>query len=295
LPTGQEISLKAGTKSKALKDEESPAIVGKGFASEADARNAALQAKRTLLYCMVQNRAGVDLGDGKQRGMATNEGLKMLQEQHGAPFRNDIHGIDVYEFTKNLKFIKVEANAVVGKNADRFSKLFSEEFPAQRVLSAKQILSAELYGSSWFDITPRSRFVTLVTAVEALLSPSSRSAEALEFVEEMQKKMEGLSIDADQKTSLRNSIGMLKTQSISQAGRQLAEKLLGTTEFDGKSAAKFFNHCYNARSKILHEGAPPSGVDIDQLVTPTEEFVSQLLLAHIERCSTPSHVKSPSN
>lgn len=286
LTSGEELLLKAGTKDKPLKDEPSPALVGRGFKSEDAARTAALRGRTALLYCMLKNRAGFDLGGGKPRGVATIQGLKMLEEQHGTPFRNDIHGIDVYGYTKDLRFIRVEANAVVGKNPSHFAQLFAEEFPRGRAVSPKQVVAAELYGTSWFESAPRSRFITLVTAIEALLLPQPRPEEIAEFLDGLSHSIAGLTVDEDQRASLKSSIGMLKAQSISQAGRQLAKELLGVAVFDGKEAPAFFAHCYNARSKILHEGTPPSGVDIEQLVTPTEEFVSRLLVAAIEKAAS---------
>lgn len=58
----------------------------------------------------------------------------------------------------------------VGKHPD----IFVEQFRQGMItlpLSDTQLLGAELYGLSFFDMSFRSRFITLVTAVEAMLEP----------------------------------------------------------------------------------------------------------------------------
>ena len=144
------------------------------------------------------------------------------------------------------------------------------------------MLATELYGSSWFDITPRSRFITLITAVEALLEPEKKAEAAIQLIDAFMSTIEQSTLDTGLKNSLRGSVERLRYQSIGQAGRMLAERLLSTTTFDGKPAGPFFSHCYNVRSTIVHDGMIPSSIDIDQLVTQTEEFVSKLLIASLD-------------
>ncbi len=282
LSTGQDIVLKSGGRSAPIKDFPRAAVVGRGFESEAAAREVAEKAKRALLSCMVKNRMGVDFGDGKQRSVTTTLGLQMLEKEHGVPFRNDIHGIDIYQEVANLRFIHVDVQGQARKDAKHFAELFSQEFNKERTVTEKQLLATELYGSSWFDITSRSRFITLITAVEALLKAEKKADDAIQLIDAFMSTIERSALDDDLKKSLKSSIERLRYQSIGQAGRMLAERLLPTATFNGKPAASFFSHCYNVRSTIVHEGMIPTSVDIDQLVNQTEEFVSQLLIASLD-------------
>lgn len=267
-----------------LKEESSPAIIGYGFTTEELALRGAKQARSALLFCMVESRIGVDCGDGTMRSVITNAGIELLQQELGIQIRNDIHGIDVYQHSQELKFARMDAEMIVGKSATQFAQLFAQKFTSKISVSEKIIVATELYGSSWFDITPRSRFITLVTAIEALLEPASRPRNVISLLEKFAQKVDEYDeteLNKDAKDILKNGLGFLKTQSISQAGRELAYKLLGNKQFNGKDASKFFSYCYNIRSKILHEGSQPSGVNVEQLVTHLEEFVSSMLLAAI--------------
>src|SRR5436190_7923786 len=187
-PAGQTIYLKSGATKAAIKEHARAAVRGGPFESEQEAGDAAQRSKRALLFWAVEQRAGIDFGDGRQRSIATNAGLQMLEEQYGLPFRNDVHGIDVFEPLENLRFVYSSATAQVGKNPSNLVNTFIREYPNKIAVSEKQILACEIYASSFFDISQRSRFITLITAVEALLEPTKRSDPVQSLVDSLLAK-----------------------------------------------------------------------------------------------------------
>jgi Apea-like HEPN len=142
-------------------------------------------------------------------------------------------------------------------------------------------LAAEIYASSFFDISARSRFITLVTAVETLLEPAQRAQE----VQELVSRFETLTRDSDIKKATRDSIlgslQWLRQDSIGQAGRALARRLLSNEEFDGQPAEKFFARCYDRRSLLVHRGTTDDDVDILQTANAMENFVARLLVVSL--------------
>jgi hypothetical protein len=94
--TGRRLRLKSGGRGIPLKQQSRAALIGGPYRSEDEARHAATLAKRALLIWAVTQRVGVDLGDSKLRSGLTTYGLKLFEAQHGAPVRNDVHGVDVY-------------------------------------------------------------------------------------------------------------------------------------------------------------------------------------------------------
>lgn len=204
----------------------------------------------------------------------------MLQKQHGRPFRNDKHGIDVYEHVESLMFAKFDAKGIVGKATPRLIETFQREYSNVKKISEKQLLASEIYTSSFFDASPRSRFITLVTAVEALLEPLKRSEEVEKLVAELKAQTSQSTLDETTKNSIISSLQRIKYQSISQAGRIIAQRLIPDALFDGQSSADFFTHSYNLRSRILHSGTiPEKSIDLRQLANVMETFVNRLLLA----------------
>ena len=278
LPLGERIRMRSGAIGTPIKDHAQVAVLGGPFASENQARDAAEKTKRALLCWAIEQRLGIDFGSRKQRSMATNAYLAMLEKQHGHPFRNDIHGIDVYEHVEKLKFVSVNGKATVGKYPPRFIDTFQREYLNSRQLTEKEVLASEIYASSFFDVSPRSRFITLVTAVEALLEPPKRSHKVEALVEELKAKTQKSKID--EWKSILGDLEKLKRQSIGQAGRMLADRLIPNEFFDGQSSADYFRRCYALRSQILHHGTiEDDSEDIWHLANTMEDFVHRLLLA----------------
>jgi hypothetical protein len=206
----------------------------------------------------------------------------MLEERCGCRFRNDIHGIDVYEHVENLRFASANANAQVGKHPDALIGTFHREYLNSRQLTEKQVVASEIYASSFFDVSARSRFITLVTAVEALLEPLERSEEVQSLVADFKATTRRSTIDKPTKDSIFGSLEGLRCQSIGQAGRALASRLIPNDLFDGQSSADFFTRCYDLRSQILHHGMISNeSVDTLELANITEMFVARLLLASL--------------
>lgn len=283
LPLGERIRMRSGAIGTPIKDHAQVAVLGGPFASEDQARDAAEKTKRALLYWAIEQRLGIDFGDGKQRSGVTKAGLAMLQKQHGCPVRNNIHGIDVYEHVEKLRFVSIHMKAQLSKQPPKLINTFQREYLHTRQLMEKQVLASEIYASSFFDVSPRSRFITLVTAVEALLERPKRLDVVEELVEEFKAKTQLSNIDEQTKKSIIGSLKDLKCESITQAGRTLAGRLIPNEIFDGKSSANFFSYCYDLRSQILHRGKVKKVkdrlVDISHLANVMESFVAKLLLA----------------
>jgi hypothetical protein len=134
-------------------------------------------------------------------------------------------------------------------------------------------------------------------AVEAFIETARKSSETIAFVDVLIDKTRNSSLPEQEKTSLINGIGNLKTQSITDAGQQLANSILGDRCYDDKSAAEFFRFAYRLRSRLVHgdiaafvdltriSGSPPPEIPSTPSgvlgVAPMEVFVSDLLTVPI--------------
>lgn len=277
---GQRIRLRAGSRGSPIDKSSQIAITGGPYSSQDEARDVANRAREAVVIWAVKQRLGVDFGDGRLRSLMTDVGKEYYERQLGHPLRNDRLGIDVYEIQDGLLFAAVSFDAAVGKNADTFVEQFREVLTKAVELSEKQRLAAELYSLSFFDMSFRSRFITLVTAVEALLDPTIRSGAIQAFIEDVKTRLDTLSADDGTKQSMISSLERLKYDSIGQAGRALSDTLLGDWEYAGLKAGKFFSHCYKLRSQIVHNGEPDDPTtDLLQESNSCQAFVADLLLA----------------
>lgn len=279
---GQTIRLRAGSRGTPISASSEIAILGGPYSSPEEATQAATRARESVVVWALRERLGVDFGDGILRSFITDFGKKHYERELGHPVRNDRLGIDVYESQEGLLFGSREIGVALGKNAETFFKQMRQTLSAPLGLSEKQMLAAELYSASFFDVSFRSRFITLVTAVEALLDAPLRSNEIQGFVNDAKAKANALVADPATRQAVVSSLEWLRNDSIGQTGRALAERLLVNLEYDGLSAGKFFSHCYRLRSEIVHNGktSDPT-IDLLQLSNACQAFVADLLLASL--------------
>jgi hypothetical protein len=281
--TGSTIRLKAGSRGSTIKDHSHAALIGGPYQSTEEASEAAEWAKRALLIWAVRNRMGIDLGGRPPQGVITEEGMKWAEKQFGGPVRADVHGIDVYEHIDGLVFVAVDSKAHLGKGAEAFIKQVAASINDRLPLSQKQELAGEILSASYFDETDRSRFITLITALEALLDPELRPVVAQETVDTMIQILHESGVGASTRDSMLGTLQRLKRESIGQAGRALADRLLAGNLYDGRSPGQFFAFCYDLRSKILHSGKVPDTVaDFSRVSAKAKEFLTELLIASYE-------------
>jgi len=277
---GHRLRLKSGEHSVPIKERSRAALIGGPYPSEEDARDAAAQAKRALLIWAVTERRGIDLGDGKVRGGLTNYGREVLEQQTGRVVRTDVHGVDVYPRQDHQIFISIDVNCNIIKDPTTFIEMVSRRFVEPVALTEKQVVAAELYCSSFFDVSFRSRLITLMSAVEALLDCPERSSAVLDIVDLLDKTVKEANIDEATKAAMRGSLQWLRQDSIGQTGKILSTRLLASREYLGKTAPKFFRYCYNLRSQIVHNGQPSDPtVDLLEIANTFQGFVADLLLA----------------
>ena len=280
---GQCIRLGAGPSGTPIKASSNIAINGGPYSSAEEAAQVATQVRESVVTWAVRGRLGVDFGEGIARYVITELGKQHFQQEFGHPVRADRLGIDVYESEEGLRFVSRDMNLGIGKNVDTFVEHMRQTLSAPLGLSEKQMLAAELYSKSFFDGSFRTRFITLVTAIEALLEPPLRSTEIQEFVKETKTKANELVADAPIKQALISNLERLRYDSIGQTGRALAERLLGDKKYDGLKAGRFFSLCYGIRSEIVHNGKiPDPAIDLLGLSNTLQTFVADLLLASFE-------------
>jgi hypothetical protein len=207
----------------------------------------------------------------------------MLEEEIGHPvnFRNDVHGLDVYECHEAVRFASGSANAFQPYPPDRFAESIHASLAARRAHNDKVWVAAELYCAAFFDRASRSRFITLVTALEALLDNKPRTGEALALITSWQnelKKVPASALDHSTRSAMMSTLGFMQRESIGQAGRALSDRLLTDRIYRGESASEFFPQCYALRSEIVHSGRPKdASVDLSDLSNACMIFVGDLL------------------
>jgi Apea-like HEPN len=257
-------------------------LTGGPYPTEDAARDAAARSKYALSRWGVATRAGIDFGKDK----ATMMFFKPLKDQHrqqtGNRLLEDVHGIAVYESEPPVNFGRSEATYELGRALQPLMDAFANHYASGATLTPKQRVAFELFSSSQFEWSPRSRFLMLVMAVEALLEPEPRDDQTLAHVQLIIEVTEKANIPRDQKASLLKTMSYFGQDSIGQSYRKLIKRLLGDKKYREQSAKDFFNLCYSMRSDIVHEGALKADrPEIGLVVGDLDALVDDLLSASI--------------
>ncbi|MFZ4702464.1 MAG: hypothetical protein ACOYMG_20665 [Candidatus Methylumidiphilus sp.] len=147
------------------------------------------------------------------------------------------------------------------------------------VLDRTLILSMELYCAALLEPNERTRFVTVVSALEPLAKKMSLGPEVSSFVDEailVLAKVEG--IQNSIRDSLKGRLDELRQESVRQALFRLSDQWFP----DRRDVRRQIEIAYGLRSKLLHEGKfLDSDIDIVGEITK----ISNILRAIYEQAS----------
>ena len=257
-------------------------LTGRPYISHEEAWEAGVRARNALMECSIRTAFPVDLGKDKATGGFSKYVKDKMQAKFDVQIENDVHGLLVYDESRSTKFARAHASATVVSSAQRILKAFEEAYATGHILTDKQQVAFELLASTGFELSPRSRFLALVMAIEALLEPAPREDAALEHVQSLLLQTRDSILTPEERDSLEGSLRWLLKESITKTGKKLATHLLGKNEYAGKDPASFFAHCYTLRSELVHSGRTNAeSTDISAINADLRRFVADLLLASI--------------
>ena len=253
-------------------------LAGGGYNSDLEANAAGRAYLDALLYSLAKSRVGVDFGARGPMSNLTHEGRTFLDAELQIRLLNDSIGLMTYETEPQPHFLGVEASLGIRENAHDLVKEIVDARSAEIAFTDREHLSLSFFNASFFQPEEEGRFVMLVMAVEALLSPAPRTAAALTHVADIIQMTKQSNLPEDEKQSLLGSLNWLKHESIGKTGQRLAASKLGSRMYNDKSPSKFFSACYDLRSRLVHGHTSLSDSrEVSTMAAQLEVFVSDLL------------------
>lgn len=269
------IKLRAHHSKKSIKESSQLVLWGKGYQSAEIAQIAGENARDQLITAFSMFRFPANFGDRTPKGHISDYGLKMLQERSGKNILNDVHGLQVYETKINPVFSTFTAKGVVNKSKKSVLKAFRTAFSSNSNVDERKRLAFELFSASFFTNYVDARFMLLMMSLETLIEQKEKNEEERILIDQLIAKISASGIK--NKDSIISGLTNLKKESIGAAGRRMAEKL--SENYMDMSPSKFFNHCYELRSKLVHGHIPrPSFEEVGKVSAQLEVFVSNLIL-----------------
>jgi hypothetical protein len=227
-------------------------LQGGGFSSEEEARMAGMPVKTAVMLAGLLLGVGIDVGIPQTKPdtkWATTVGFTFDRPVLKRPISNS-----------NLE--------------EKVAKSYAPD----KALTKKQTLAAQLYNQSHFQSSDAARFITLISAIEALAEQHRRASATIALVNCMiEEAATAGNLEESERKALTDDLGNLKRESISSACRRLVRTHCGAP------AVEAFTRAYGIRGKLLHNGEPPSETNI-----ATEAY----LLDRLVRCLVVHHVAS---
>ena len=253
------------------------ALRGSGYASEAAATQAGEAWRARLMRAFACVRIGADFGDRAPHGFVTNVGLQFLSPDRRA--LNDVHGLAVFECEPPPVFVGAgNVTMQLSRPHEHLVQAVEETLAAGGLTEERQVAYG-FFAASFSQRSADARFALLMMAVESLVEPRPRAAAVREHVESLIKSTRESGLPPNEVNSLERSLSWLRDESIGQAGRRLAQQL-DAKKYKEESAQRFFTHCYEIRSRLLHGIHPvPTRREVDEHAAPLEVFVADLLCA----------------
>ena len=210
------------------------------------------------------------------RAGASDAGLAMLEAQHQRPAMVEHAGVTVYETTQDPLFFRFEGSLTVSSEHHHLVTAL-ENARKLDLLPPEQQTAFDLYSASFFQTNSDARFILLMMAYETMLSQTERSSDSVAHVETLIALTKNTELRGAEKQSLVSSLEWLKVQSIGQAGRELANTMVGRT-YMGKTPAAFFSDCYECRSALAHGHYPrPDRTEVDVMAAALTLLVGDII------------------
>jgi len=282
-PEGNSLRLSPQDGDGTIKSAHHMVLAGGPYADSDRAQDAGARARHALIQYAIHSHVGIDLGKDRATGGLSKYSKDKIAQDTGIQIINDVHGLLVYAGGTNTKFIRGNpATLILGRQEADFITQVQHTYAQDFQLTDKEGVAFELFSASQFELSTRSRFITLVMAIEALLWPMDREKQAQEHVARLIDLTENSGLPDSEKTSMIGSLEWLYQESIGKTGMKLANKLLGNEKYADKTPATFFTKCYTFRSQLMHNGTlTDHKTHLNSWVGELERFVADLLKASI--------------
>lgn len=283
------VVLSAGTIDGKIDDHADLIVQGTTYNSFEEAVEAGRRWRQYLFEACARQFIAIDLGDDNDAKLRPFEGIfepspgnifGMMGVQEGDRVIQDRIGLLVFLTDPRPRLI--HSSAGVGSVSTGI-KNFVDNLNVTRAKryspwSDQQKLGFKLVHSALFDSNPETRYIQLVTAIEALL-PDQQEVPT-EIAGAIDKLIVVVDDWPDAEKSVRDRIKQLlcldKQESIGRKGAQLSRRL--ESEYGDASAQKYFSELYGIRSNLVHGNQNRASIDeLNQRFSELVRFVLDLL------------------
>lgn len=238
----------------------------------------------------VQMEGFVGPCEAESAGLALSQALLWVAISRRFPLRLDYHTplpAIVYDRTAATGGLRASgyATLTVTMGASGFADILGSSLPLHSgEVDRLLLLSMELFAAARLEFSERSKFVTLVSALEPFAQPHSYPASVGSLMEDFLSQLKDAKLsDVSEgevkqlKNSLAGRIRALKHESIRQALLRTVRDLLP----EDQESVTAIDEAYALRSNILHEGY--TDPYLDKRIASVEGVMRRLFAARLGR------------
>lgn len=266
-----------GSQPTRIMDTNHLVLSASGFSCRDSSQEHGMRMKAALSLCGAMLRIGIDVGRDRATGGVSNAYREELGRRFGVLAHNDVHGLLVYPEQPPPMFVSATAQAIASRDFSRFCETLREAHELTPRDSKVQ-LALEFYALSHFQTSLAAQLLFLVTAVEVLADPQASSEAVQRFLDKLINQAQRASqITEEERRSLSSRLAEMRRESIRQACRRLVEQHLGSQE------TRFFDKCYQTRSRILHDGNLNVLDELTPHIGELDQLVAEVIVSSVKQ------------
>jgi hypothetical protein len=277
---GRPVVIKSVSGKSSIRESEWLRFACRDFPDEEGARAHGQSLKGHLRLAAVKSHLPLNVGRDQVHSRAGKSVIDHAAEQ-GIQILPGVHGLMVYEQTEVDVYMWNSARGVSVVSSDRLLDSLQAVASLGAPPDGSQLaLACDLYSQAMFETSQAARFISLVTAIEALVKRGRfsqairevlRTAEAAALAELEQMKPLP---DASTLNSIRGRFRDLQRESITQAFRRLA-RTYGNSQGYGDSGTpeEFAASVYSLRSRIVHGESVSDSLPVAHLMVLVSDII----------------------
>jgi len=256
-------------------------LTGGPFESNEKANEIGTKTMKYLLIFFTNIRRGISFGYFEPHSIITEAGKEYFKKMFGikGEVLPDNFGLTIYENKKDIKFLSSDMKFVVTDSGENLIKAIKNNINLPIEFKKRDLLTLEMFTSSFFEKTNSSRFIKLMICIESMLDFEEKDYEITKIINCLIKQVNELDIEPLKRNSLSSSLGQLKKESITEAGIRFSNENLSGLIYNNMLPGDFFKYCYDLRSDLLHEGNISK--EIDDILGEFERYTWDLIKAKI--------------
>lgn len=277
---GLKIKISSTNDNVPIENSQILTIIGLNLQSEQEAQDIGQKFQDSLMITLAQLRIGADFGSRAPQSFITQKGIELFEKGLGQRILNDIHGLMIYNSDPTPLFASQNLDLCLSTSESHFENILHDTLSRPFNITNIERVAFDFFNMSFFQKNVEARFIALMIALEILIDRKQRKKTIIEFIDKMIDLAKSeIKNDDEERSRILSGLSDLKNESISQAGKKLADENLSTKLYQNLTPGEFFKHCYKMRSRLVHGSSSiPSRDEMAKIVGDLEVFVSELLV-----------------